>query len=191
MAAPASQESTAWLTIPNVLTLLRLLAIVPFAYLAMQGKDRAALLLFLIAGISDTIDGTIARRYGQASKLGRLLDPIADKLFTGVAYVVLAAFRPGLSRMPMWLMWAVVLRDVLILAGGMLVYEKSRNSGFKPSIWGKLNTLIEISVVVGFLGAADVPLFALLLPEAYIVLLVSLVISTVDYLRVGVRMAKG
>ncbi len=185
-----SLERDQWLTIPNALTLLRLLAIIPFALLAMCGRDLAALTLFVLSGFTDTIDGAIARRFGQGSKIGRLLDPVADKLFTGVAFVVLAAFRNGLSRMPLWVMAAVVFRDFLILVGSAIVFNASRNTAFKPSVYGKLNTFIEIGVVVCFLSVSALPFIAQLLPALYILLLVSLLISVADYLRTGLRMMR-
>ncbi len=188
--ASGAPERNVWLTIPNALTLLRVLAIVPFTILAMEGKDREALILFLVAGLTDTLDGSIARRFGQASKIGRLLDPLADKLFTGAAFIVLAAFRGGLSSIPTWVMAAVLLRDILILFGSFLVYRTSRSSGFKPSVYGKLNTLLEIGIVIVFLGQADVALLTTILPVAYVVLLISLLVSTGDYLRVGLRMIR-
>jgi cardiolipin synthase len=186
----ASPERDTWLTIPNGLTVLRLLAIVPFTMLARQGSDRATLLLFVAAGLTDTLDGAIARRFGQSSKIGRLLDPLADKLFTGAAFVVLCLFRAGLYRIPLWVMWAVLLRDVLILAGSLLVYSTRRNSGFQPSIYGKFNTLLEIGVVVCVLAAGDIAFVGPRLPSIYILLLVSLLVSAADYLRLGLRMMR-
>ena len=71
--SPDSAERDVWLTVPNALTLVRLLAIIPFSYLAVRGRDGAALLLFIAIGLTDALDGTIARRFGQSSKAGRLL----------------------------------------------------------------------------------------------------------------------
>jgi cardiolipin synthase (CMP-forming) len=190
MGPSNSPERNAWLTVPNVLTALRLLAIVPFALLAMRGRYRAALILFVGAGLTDTLDGTIARRLGQTSKVGRLLDPLADKLFTVVSFVVLSISRPASSSIPIWVMCAVLLRDVLILVGSFIVYRASRNSGFKPSVYGKVNTLLELSVVVCFLSVPDLPFVAKLFPGLYIVLLVSLLVSTADYLRTGLLMMR-
>lgn len=187
---PGVTERNVWLTIPNLFTVVRVLAIYPFALWAMHGKDRAALILFLVAGLTDTLDGTIARHFGQTSKIGRLLDPLADKLFTGGAFVVLSAFRSGLSSIPIGIMAAVLLRDVLILAGSFLVYRTSRNSGFQPSVYGKLNTFLEIGIVVVFLAKSDFPILAAFLPGAYVLLLLSLVVSAGDYLRTGLRMIR-
>jgi len=182
------REGDVWLTIPNALTAARLGAIIPFAWLAMRGQDRAALILFFLAGLTDTLDGTIARHFGQASRIGRLIDPIADKLFTGIAFVVLSMFRSGVTSIPVWVMAAVLLRDVLILSGSFIVYRVSRNSGFQPSVYGKINTLLEIGTVVCFLGQRDVPFLSSIFPAAYVLLLLSILVSAGDYFRNGLRM---
>jgi cardiolipin synthase len=189
-ALASGSERDVWLTLPNVLTAVRLLSIVPFFFLAMYGRDREALVLFFLAGLTDTLDGAIARRLGQSSKLGRLLDPLADKIFTGVAFVALAAFRPHNSSIPLWVMLAVILRDVLILLGSFLVFRVSRNTGFKPSAYGKLNTFLEIGVVVLFLAQSDFTVLTAFLPYAYVLLLISILVSAGDYLRAGLRMIK-
>lgn len=189
MSAP--RERSAWLTIPNALTLLRLALIVPFARLAMSGEDWAALAVLIAAGLTDVADGTIARRFGQASKVGRLIDPLADKLMTGAAFVVLALFRDGLPAIPLWLMSAALLRDVLILGGSALIYGRRRNSGFKPSTLGKLNTFVEIGVIVWFLASTGWTAIAPLLPVVYALMLGTLLASTGDYLLTGVRMFRG
>lgn len=184
----ASSESSAWLTIPNALTVARILALIPFASWAMAGRDSAALIVFFLAGLTDTLDGAIARRFGQSSKFGRLLDPLADKLFTGVSFVVLSLFRRALPHIPIWLMIAVLLRDLLILSGSFVVYNRSRDSGFKPSIYGKLNTFFEIGTVILFLAQTQLPPIAIILPFCYAIVLISLLISAGDYLRTGLRM---
>jgi cardiolipin synthase len=189
-ATSDTREPKGWLTVPNALTLVRLLSILPFAVLASQGRDRAALILFVVAGLTDTLDGTIARALNQRSKIGRLLDPLADKLFTGAAYLILSLFRGNLSHIPVWVMMVVILRDLFILGGSFLVFSASRNSGFQPSLYGKLNTFIEIGVIVLFLAQPDLPFLARVLPTTYVLLLVSLLLSGGDYLLTGIRMVK-
>ncbi len=184
-------ESSAWLTLPNILTLMRLAMIVPFAGLAMAGSDLAALAVLVAAGLTDVADGFIARRFGQASKIGRLIDPLADKLMTGAAFVILALYRGVLPAIPVWLMAAALARDVLILGGSALIYGLQRNSGFKPSMLGKLNTFVEIGVVVWFLASTGWTAVAPLLPVVYGLMLVTLVASTADYLLMGMRMLRG
>jgi cardiolipin synthase len=189
-ASTTAPERKLWLTVPNALTLARLLAIVPFAFLATHGRDREALIVFVIAGLTDTLDGTIARRFGQTSVIGRFIDPLADKLFTGVAFILLSAFRSGLSHIPLWLMFAVLLRDVLILCGSFVVYRATRNTGFKPSVYGKLNTFLEIGIVVLFLAQPDFAFLATVLPITYAILLFSLLISSAEYSITGFRMIR-
>jgi cardiolipin synthase len=185
------RESTAWLTVPNALTLLRLALIVPFAMLAAGGEDGQALAVLVAAGLTDVADGMIARRFGQSSKAGRLLDPLADKLLTGTAFVVLALFREGFSSIPVALMAAAIGRDVLILAGSALIYTARRESGFKPSALGKLNTFVEIGVVVWFLAATGLPRLAPLLPLLYGLMAATLAASMADYLVRGLRLFRG
>jgi cardiolipin synthase len=182
-------ESSAWLTIPNGLTLLRLLLIIPFVTLAAGGQDLAALGVFVAAGVTDVLDGAVARRWSQGSKWGRLFDPLADKLLTGAAYVTLA-LRPGLSAIPLWVMTAVLLRDAAILSGSLAIYAARRKAGFKPTLFGKMNTLIELGVVTWFLASTGTASLAAALPALYGVLLFSLVLSLADYLRIGLRMLR-
>ena len=184
----SSGESTAWITIPNGLTAVRIILILPFVALATTGRDQEALVVFVIAGLTDTLDGTIARRRGQSSKIGRLLDPLADKLLTAASFIALSLFRSGISVIPVWVMVAVVGRDLAILGGSMIIYRARRNSGFQPSIFGKLNTLIEIGVVVCFLASSRIEFIAGLLPYLYVLLLISVLISAGDYCRAGFRM---
>lgn len=181
-------ESTAWLTAPNLLTLLRLVLIWPFARLAAGGQDTAALAVFLAAALTDGLDGAIARRLGQRSKIGRLLDPLADKLLTGVAFVVLALWRGPARALPLWIMGAAVARDALILAGSAVIYAARRDSGFQPSLLGKLNTAVELGVILCFLAATPVPGLAPLLPALYGLMAATLAASATGYARTGLRM---
>ncbi len=187
---PGMAERDSWLTVPNALTAARLLAIIPFTLFAMQGRDRAALIVFALGGVTDALDGAIARRFGQSSRIGRVLDPLTDKLFTGISFVVLALGRTGLPRIPLWLMFAVLFRDVLIVAGSYLIYRTRHETGFRPSVFGKVNTFLEIGFVVLFFARQDFPLIAEALPILYLVLLVSLLVSTADYVRTGILMAR-
>jgi cardiolipin synthase len=186
--APFARETERLATIPNLLTVLRLLLILPFAWLGATGRDVAALVVCFIAGLTDALDGKLARKLGQASKWGRLADPIADKVLTSVAFIVLSLFREGLTAIPLWVMLAVVARDVMILIGCGIVYAAARTSAFQPTVSGKANTAIEILVVVCFLAATVLPFLAAVLPVLYVLLLISLLISGGDYVLQGARM---
>ncbi len=181
-------ETSSWRTLPNLLTALRIVLIAPFVYVAVRGNDMAALGIWIAAGLTDTLDGYFARRLRQSSQFGRLADPLADKLLTGAAFLVLAAFRSGLSAIPLWLMAAVIARDILILLGSLLVYSAARNSGFRPTFLGKLNTFLELLVVTWFLAATRVPLLATALDALYAAALISIAASALDYLVQGLRM---
>ncbi len=98
------------LTVPNVISLIRLLLVPVFAVLAWQGEDLAALYVLAVSGASDWLDGVLARGLNQQSRLGELLDPAADRLFILVTLVVLAAR----SDIPWWLVAAIVGRDVVL-----------------------------------------------------------------------------
>lgn len=183
-------ERAAWRTVPNLLTLLRLALVVPFAWFAILGRDMEALGVFALAGLTDAFDGYIARRFGQRSKFGRLADPVADKILTSTAFVVLSAFRGQFVSLPLWLMAAVVLRDVLILIGCFVVYLVTRSTAFRPTISGKINTILEIFAIVCFLASASLPAISQALGPLYLVLLVSIVISAADYVLLGFRMIR-
>jgi len=135
------------LNLPNVISFARLCAVPAAIYLVIDADWRAAFLLFAAAGISDAIDGWLARRQG-ATALGAALDPLADKaLMTGM-YVTLAA----IGQLPVWLAMLVVFRDVMIVGGILLL----RLYGFTPSTQplpiSKVNTALQIILVGSVLG---------------------------------------
>ena len=129
-----------WLNIANLLTLARLAA-VPFAVRAILSNQHGqALAIVLAAGLSDTVDGALARRFGMATSVGAYLDPIVDKLFLSAVYISLAT----ISSVPWWLVVEIFARDLLILAscGVAIVFLRVRR--FPPSIWGKASTFLQI-----------------------------------------------
>lgn len=124
------------LTVPNILSLLRLLMVPVFLVLILGRQDGFALLVLVISSVTDFLDGQIARRFHQVSRLGQLLDPAADRLFIFAALVGLAVR----GVIPWWLFAAIVARDVMLLALGIL----GANFGYGPlpvHHLGKLATL--------------------------------------------------
>jgi cardiolipin synthase len=186
---PAHEVET-WRTVPNLITAVRILLIIPFTYYVVNGRDLHALAVFFVAGLSDMMDGTLARWLHQTSKVGRLVDPVADKVLTGIAYIALSLFRDGHPAIPKWVMGAAVARDVLILVGCWIVYRLAHDTGFRPTIFGKLNTLIELVVIAWFLGSTRFPQMAQWLPAMYVVMTISIVVSFAGYVRQGVRMIR-
>ena len=142
------------LTIPNLITLARLIAVPVIILLLLDGDFGWAFAIFVIAGISDGVDGAIARHVpGQASELGRLLDPVADKALLVSIFVVLAAT----GHAPMWLAVLVVSRDVLIVGGVILSWLASRPVPIVPLMISKANTAAQIvyaALLLAVLGLA-------------------------------------
>ncbi len=137
------------LTPANQLTLLRMLLIPAFVILVVYGHFGYALLVFSVAGITDALDGLIARRSGQKTSLGAWLDPMADKLLLVTTFVVLTIPGLGLAnRLPIWLTVIVISRDVVIVATVAIVNLAIGRRTFRPSIFGKLATATYILTAV-------------------------------------------
>ncbi len=125
---------------PNLLTMLRLIAI-PFLVMAMlDGRVEVALLIFVVAGATDAVDGRLARRLNQSTKLGQFLDPIADKLMLSTLF--LTATHIGL--VPLYVTVLVFARDLGILLIATLLFFSHTVRDFRPSSLGKVNTLVQI-----------------------------------------------
>ncbi|MEK6550066.1 MAG: CDP-alcohol phosphatidyltransferase family protein [Pseudomonadota bacterium] len=135
--------------LPNFISACRI-ALSPVLIFLLHERDyRMALIVFLVAGISDALDGFIARRWGFMSRTGAILDPLADKLLLVSAYVMLAF----LDHLPFWLVLVVASRDALIV-GGYLGYTSMYGPvHMRPSLMSKLNTLLQITLVLAVLAA--------------------------------------
>ena len=130
--------------IPNILTLGRIVLIFPFAYYLLQADYKSALVLFFIAGVSDGVDGFLARQFRWKSRFGAIADPLADKLLLMTAYCVLAYTQ----LLPVWLILVIVVRDLSIVAGALGYHFFIHRYEVKPTIWGKLCTFTQISFVL-------------------------------------------
>jgi cardiolipin synthase len=137
------------LTPANQLTLLRMLLIPAFVILVVYGHLGWALVVFATAGVTDALDGLIARWSGQKTSLGAWLDPMADKLLLVTTFVVLTI--PGLNlanRLPVWLTVCIISRDVVIVATVAIVNLAIGPRTFRPSIYGKIATATYIVTAV-------------------------------------------
>ncbi len=144
-------KDRAW-TLPNLLTLLRILLIPLFLRAILQAKFSYALTIFFIAGITDGLDGYLARRLDQRSKLGQWLDPAADKLLLTATFIVLTLPGHGYQPFPLWLTAATILRDLSIVCAAFAIQWFTGFQDFKPSQPGKWNTTVLISTVLAFLA---------------------------------------
>lgn len=141
-------------TLPNFITLLRLAVLPFFLYAISVGRFDAALTLFVAAGISDGIDGYLARRLDMKSALGAYLDPIADKLLLMSSYLFLAIPSfPATVKVPVWLAFLVISRDALLLTVALLLILTSNKRRFPPTWLGKVTTVTLIVTVLFVLCA--------------------------------------
>ena len=142
------------MTIPNLLTIVRVLLTPLLVILLLEGRLSEALFVFIIAGVTDGLDGLIARLYKQKSRLGAFLDPLADKLLLASTYVLLA-FQ---NLLPSWLTVIVLSRDLLIVVGVFVLFMQDLPFEIKPTLISKLTTCAQIvTAIVTMASALAVP----------------------------------
>jgi cardiolipin synthase len=128
------------LNLPNIITMARLLTVPVVVWAIASGQMKIACLLFLVAGLSDAVDGFLAKRFGMTSELGAHLDPLADKALIMSIYISL-----GIAEaIPRWIVILVVSRDILIIGGVMLAWFLGKPITVRPLLVSKLNTVAQI-----------------------------------------------
>lgn len=175
--------------IPNAITIMRLILVPVLLLLLNRGEYGWALLIFAIAGISDGLDGYLARKYKLESQFGGFLDPVADKVLMIGTYVSLVM----LGLLPLWLVLLVVARDFLIVGFIMMLLAIGDSIRPAPSIYSKINTVVQILLVVFLLiYKAFAPALGLVVDFLMYALVVTTLVSTVNYYWVWVvqRMGK-
>lgn len=178
------------ITIPNLLTFVRMALIPVFAILVFYGYFGWAFFVFFIAGVSDGVDGFIARRFNQQSELGTILDPIADKLLMTTAFIILTLpnifpAQPHLRHLPVpfWVTAAVIGRDILIIVVAAAIFVITNFRGFQPSWLGKASTVVQIFAVGLILIAAIFPLLGgFYLPTVYTTVFAFACFSGIHYI---------
>ncbi len=136
------------MNIPNLLTIGRILLIPLLVIFLLDGKELAAFWVFVLAGVTDALDGFLARVLKQKTEFGAFIDPIADKLLLITSYITLAV----LGFLPKWLAVIVVSRDVLICGGIGILMLYDRDFKIKPSLVSKVTTFLQLLTVVYSLG---------------------------------------
>ena len=181
----ASRSDTrASLTIPNLITLARILLTPLFIIFLIQGQYRKALLVFLLAGLSDLADGLVARRWQQKSPLGAYLDPLADKLLMSAGFVALSVAK----LIPPWLTVVVLSRDLTIALGVVVVRLADLPLNIAPTWMGKWTTTLQIFTILLVLVGKIWPLPPLLFPLLFWLTGGLTVISGVHYIVRGLRL---
>ena len=172
--------SILYINIPNFITLARVLSVPVIFWLLVNGNSKIAFFVFLCAGISDAVDGYLAKRFNWTTELGAYLDPLADKLLIVSIYIAL-----GVSKeIPLWLVIAVVSRDILILLAVLLSWLLDHPVRIKPLLVSKINTAAQLALAAtvladgGFnLGLGDTRLILVWITGALTIL------SLVAYLK--------
>lgn len=144
------------MTLPNFITIARIFMVPAIVWLLFAEAYQPAFFLFLLAGLSDALDGFVAKQFNQRSELGAYLDPLADKVMLVAIYVLLGIF----DHLPNWLVILVVSRDVAIVGGVMLAWVLDKPMKMEPNMLSKANTTMQIllvALVLGGLAISPVP----------------------------------
>lgn len=142
------------MTVPNLITSIRIILTPMVIIYLLNDEFLPALILFIVAGVSDALDGLIARLFDQKSKLGAFLDPLADKLLLNSIFVVLSAK----GCVPSWLTVTVISRDFLILLGVLILFLNRQDFPFKPSMISKITTCLQLATVFVALALNHLPI---------------------------------
>ena len=173
--------------IPNAICVVRILMVAPIVWCLLDGQYRLALLLIVLAGFSDALDGFLARRYGWRTRLGGVLDPAADKLLMFSVFLTLT----WVGLVPLWFAFVVIGRD-LVIVGGSLAYQLFVGPFHgSPTRISKLNSVLQILFVVLVLthaSFAQPPIVAIRVVGALVLLTVAL--SITQYIATGVGHAR-
>ncbi|HSG58249.1 MAG TPA: CDP-alcohol phosphatidyltransferase family protein [Woeseiaceae bacterium] len=174
-----------WL--PNAISIMRIALILPILMLFVQGQFGWAIGLFVIAGLSDGLDGYLAKNYGWQSQLGGFLDPAGDKLLVAWSFGTLAY----LGHIPVWLAFIVIFRDVVIVVGSFMYHYLVKRLEGEPTRISKLNTALELA----YLGFVMLQAWKGWPPEITTTVvgaavLVTVIISGYDYVSNWIRTAR-
>jgi cardiolipin synthase len=172
--------------LPNALCILRMLLAIPVAWLLARDKYAETLWVFAFAAVTDALDGFLAKRFNWESELGKLLDPLADKILLVTSFITLTI----VGGVPLWLAIVVVARDVIIGFGALTFRIFFGPINGHPTIISKLNTLFQIGYVLIIVGsqAAEKPLPIAIIALTTLVL-VTTIASGIDYIATYIQRA--
>ena len=174
--------------LPNLICLARIALIWPIVMALANANYDFALLLFAAAAVSDGLDGFLAKRFGWTSELGKILDPVADKLLLISVFVM----GTSLGLVPWWLTVTAVTRDLMIILGAIALRVWVGPLRGRPSVMSKINTLLQLAYLLGVItNAAGYGPPQGFLGALAVVVLVTTLLSGVNYLMDFVRAARG
>lgn len=165
--------------IPNVISLLRIILVVPIAYFLWSQNYLTALILFLVGGLSDGLDGFLARRYKWETELGVILDPMGDKLMMLTAYLLLGWHH----LLPWWLVVLVIVRDLIIVIGTLMYRKFIGAAKLKALFISKLNTGFQILLVLVVMLSQVINLNALITDSLLWLVVITTLMSGYAYIN--------
>jgi len=168
------------MTIPNLITILRIILVPIFVIYIISDRALGALIIFIIASISDALDGLLARVFHQKSSLGAVLDPLADKILLMTAYVTLAV----LKMLPSWLAVLTISRDVIILLGVLILYLYGYPVKINPSLLSKATTVIQVAAILVVLSHGYLNIEFVTMYTFWLAALLTIA-SGLQYIRIG------
>jgi cardiolipin synthase len=172
--------------LPNIISIFRILLVLPVVWAILHQEYSTALILFALAGFSDALDGFLAKQFHWQSRLGSILDPLADKLLLMSSFLVLA----WIGLFPLWLVLAVITRDCLIVLGGVVFHYRFGRFDMEPSRISKLNTFCQIILVLAVVFYhGEFSLTPWIIQTLLYIVLATTILSGVDYVWVWGRRA--
>lgn len=163
------------MNLPNKLTIVRMVMIVPFIILLLCGFDFLALVLFITASLTDLLDGKIARKYNLVTNFGKFMDPLADKLLVCAAMIVLVE----MGRIPSWIVIIIISREFII--SGFRLIASDNGVVIAASYWGKFKTVFQMIMIC--LMIANIGFLSIITDIVMWIALVLTVVSLLDYLN--------
>ena len=174
--------------IPNAISIARMLLVVPVAWSIVHHQDETALVLIIVGGLSDSLDGLLAKRFGWVTQAGAILDPLADKLFVAGSFVATA----WVGLIPIWITVIVIGRDAIIVGGALIYRWQAGEFKPQPSVLSKVNTFLQLLLVLAVVArhyTGDVPRGVV--PALVVAVAITTLTSGADYFfRWGRRLAR-
>lgn len=183
-------RSSRWMTWSNLVTTLRLVSAIVILFAFADKSYGLAFCIFIFAGLTDVIDGYLARILDDQTTLGILLDPIADKIFLLSMFSAFTFFDIPFLKLPVWFWILVVGREILMVSGALLLLGKGKASQIRPLLWGKLTTFFQLFFlcwifICGFVGWNPIKTYA----TAMLLLAIFSIISLIQYGKEALKIA--